>query len=104
MQNGFFNEDNYTRTIYNTFINSKIASNNYKNRAFTSLDMYPTTLASLGVKIEGNKLGLGTNLFSNEQTLIEKYDYNYVNEEIKKKSFYYDNVLLGNSYYEMNKK
>lgn len=104
MQNSFFNEDNYTRTIYNAFINSKITSNNYKNRAFTSLDMFPTTLASLGVKIEGNKLGLGTNLFSNEQTLIEKYDYNYVNKEIKKKSFYYDNVILGNTYYEMKKK
>lgn len=104
MQNGFFNEDNYERTIYNAFINSKTTSNTYKNRMFTTMDMFPTTLASLGVKIEGNKLGLGTNLFSNEQTLIEKYDYNYVNEEIKKKSFYYDNVLLGNSYYEMYKK
>lgn len=103
MQNGFFNEDNYERTIYNTFINSKTTSNTYKNRMFTTMDMFPTTLASLGVKIEGNKLGLGTNLFSNEKTLIEKYDYNYVNEEIKKKSFYYDNVLLGNSYYEMTK-
>ena len=104
MQNGFFNEENYERTVYNTFINSKATSNTYKNRIFTTMDMFPTTLASLGVKIEGNKLGLGTNLFSNEQTLIEKYDYNYVNEEIKKKSFYYDNVLLGNSYYEMYKK
>ena len=104
MQNGFFNEENYERTVYNTFINSKATSNTYKNRMFTTMDMFPTTLASLGVKIEGNKLGLGTNLFSNEQTLIEKYDYNYVNEEIKKKSFYYDNVLLGKSYYEMYKK
>ena len=104
MQNRFFNEENYERTVYNAFINSKATSNTYKNRMFTTMDMFPTTLASLGVKIEGNKLGLGTNLFSNEQTLIEKYDYNYVNEEIKKKSFYYDNVLLGNSYYEMNKR
>lgn len=104
MQNRFFNEENYERTVYNAFINSKATSNTYKNRMFTTMDMFPTTLASLGVKIEGNKLGLGTNLFSNEQTLIEKYDYNYVNEEIKKKSFYYDNVLLGNSYYEMYKK
>ena len=28
---------------------------------------------SHGAKIEGNRLGLGTNLFSNEKTLIEKY-------------------------------
>ena len=104
MQKEFFNEENYERTVYNTFINSQKTSNNYKNRSFTTLDMFPTTLAALGVEIEGDKLGLGTNLFSNDKTLIEKYDYNYVNQEINKKSFYYDNVILGNSYYEMKKK
>ena len=31
---------------------------------FSQFDMFPTTLAALGVKIEGNKLGLGVNLFS----------------------------------------
>lgn len=103
MQDGFFSEDNYERTIYNTFINSKITTSNNKNRSFTTLDMFPTTLASLGVDIDGNRLGLGTNLFSNEKTLIEKYDYSYVNEEIKKKSFFYDNIILGKTYYEMKK-
>ena len=42
--------------------------------------------------------------------LVIFYTCSYINsnfiicEEIKKKSFYYDNVLLGNSYYEMYKK
>ena len=35
-----------------------------KNRQFTHMDMYPTTLAAMGFNIEGNKLALGTNLFS----------------------------------------
>ena len=34
------------------------------------MDMYPTTLAAMSIKIEGNKMGLGTNLFSNEKTLL----------------------------------
>ena len=36
------------------------------------MDLFPTTLSSMGVEIEGNKLGLGTDLFSNEETLMEK--------------------------------
>lgn len=56
--------DDDSRTIYNAFINSKVTSDNVNNRAFSVLDMFPTTLASLGVTIKGDRLGLGTNLFS----------------------------------------
>ena len=55
--------------------------------------MFPTTLASIGVEIEGNKLGLGVNLFSKEETLIEKLGYNKFNKEISKKSKYYDKKI-----------
>ena len=101
MQENVFDLDNYNRTIYNTFINSKVKTKNNKNRLFSSFDMYPTTLASLGVKIDGDKLGLGVNLFSDQKTILEEYGLTYVNNEIKKKSFFYDNVLLGDSYYLM---
>ena len=85
---------NYQRTIYNTFINSKVTTENNVNRLFSSYDLFPTTLASMGVKIEGNKLGLGVNLFSDEKTIIEKYGYSYVLNELNKKSnFYNDNFL-----------
>lgn len=104
MNSNFYNDNNYQRTIYNTFINSPITPIKDKNRLFTTFDLFPTTLASLGVKIEGNKLGLGVNLFSEEQTLLEKIGLDKFNDEISKKSFYYDNVLLGNTYYEMQEK
>ena len=96
MQSGFYDElmyDDYDRTIYNVIINSKTEITNNKNRNFTLFDMYPTTLASLGAKIEGNKLGLGTNLYSKKQTITEKYGYEYVNNELEKKSLFYDNYL-----------
>lgn len=36
------------------------------------MDLFPTMLASLGVQIEGNRLGLGTNLFSDKKTLMKE--------------------------------
>lgn len=93
----------YPRTIYNVFLNSKIETNYSKNRQFSTLDFYPTTLAALGVKIEGNKLGLGTNLFSEEKTLIEKMGRDYLNKQILIKSNYYNQVFLKNTYYDMLK-
>lgn len=84
------------RRIYNVFINSAKKTTNNKNRMFTTMDLFPTTLSSLGVEIEGDKLGLGTDLFSDKKTLIEEigeYDFNI---EISKKSDFYQNNLLYN--------
>ena len=62
------------------------------------MDMYPTILASMGVQIEGERLGLGTNLFSGEKTLVEELGYDYVDKELRKKSDFYNNALLGDDY------
>ena len=97
MQTDFYDarlSDGYQRTIYNAIINSKKEATSEKGRQFSSFDMYPTTLSSIGVEIEGNKLGLGVNLFSNEQTLVEKYGLEYLNTELSKKSNYYNNHIL----------
>ena len=93
MQPVFYDEYE-NRTIYNVFLNSAINSTNNKNREFSSFDMYPTTLAALGATIKGDRLGLGTNLYSNKKTLIEELGYEFFNEELKKKSLYYKNVIL----------
>ncbi len=85
----------YIRTNYNVFINSAVDNKDHLyNRQFTSLDLFPTTLASMGVTIENNKLGLGVNLFSDEKSLIEKYGYQYVFDELKKRSSFYNNQFL----------
>ena len=67
-----------------------------KNRIFSTMDLFPTTLSAMGVKIEGNRLGLGTNLFSNEETLIQKYNETYVNLEFLKRSKFYNKNILYN--------
>lgn len=94
---------NYDRRVYNVIINSAIKSENTTNREFTTMDMFPTMLASMGVEIEGNRLGLGTNLFSEEKTLTEELGYDYLNNELKKSSNFYNNVLLGEDYYVIRK-
>ena len=101
MQNDFYNEiidDNYTRNVYNAFINSRATETNSKNRIFTTLDMFPTTIAALGATIDGDRLGLGTNLFSSKKTLAEELGFDYLNTEIQKNSSYYNNYILGDSY------
>ena len=80
----------YDRRVFNVYLNSAVNAVNTKNRDFTTFDYYPTTLASLGVKIQGERLGLGTNLFSNKKTLSEIYGNDYIDKELSKRSTYYD--------------
>ena len=90
MQENFYNIDNnYDRVVYNAFINSRVLPVNNKNRVFTTMDMFPTTLAALGVSIEGDRLGLGTNLFSSKKTIPEEIGLDNFNKELKKSSDYY---------------
>ena len=95
MNNYSFNDipDN-NRTVFNTFINSNESTNNTNNRIFSTMDYFPTTIASLGATIEGDRLGLGTNLFSDKKTLTEEYGLEYVNTELNKNSKYYNNCII----------
>ena len=81
------------RYIYNTFINSSVTTDT-KNRIFTSMDIFPTVLASMNVKIEGDRIGLGTNLFSTRETIAEELGIIELKEELKKNSNYYDQYIL----------
>lgn len=90
----FDNIENSERTVYNAFINSSVSSNNTKNRLFSTYDYFPTTLAALGASIEGDRLGLGTNLFSDKNTILEDYGYGYVDNELGKNSRYYNKCFI----------
>lgn len=93
MDNGYFErmvDKNYQRLLYNCFINPAVSANRIHNRKWTALDLFPTTLAAMGASIEGDRLGLGTNLFSIQLTLCEKYGFEAFNEELAKASDYYE--------------
>lgn len=87
-------EDGYDRHVYNCIINAPIETENSKNRTFTPMDMFPTTLAAIGCTIEGDRLGLGTNLFSDRRTLAEELGLDYLNGEITKHSDFYVKKLI----------
>ncbi|MBP3300223.1 MAG: LTA synthase family protein [Clostridia bacterium] len=93
MNTSYFNEyvsDEYDRRVYNCFINPATTPKQAKNREFTTLDMFPTTLAALGCTIEGDQLGLGVNLFSGKPTLSEIYGFEYLRIEFNKVSLFYE--------------
>ena len=96
MQANFFEPEEgeqYEKKVVNVIINPAVEAENTQ-RTYSTMDLYPTTLGSLGAQIDGNRLGLGTNLFSEERTLIERYGVEYVNDELKKISRYYNNSIL----------
>ncbi len=96
MDAGFMDEidPQYTRTVYNCFIHPAAEASKEKNRQFGSFDLFPTTLSALGVKIDGDRLALGTDLFSDSKTLTEQFGYEYLAEELQKQSNFYDTELL----------
>ncbi len=110
MDKKFFKDmdENYLRTTFNLILNPAgdlldIPKSRTQNRWYFNGDMFPTILASIGVKIEGEKLGLGTNLFSGEPTLFEMHGegekgWQKANDLMKLKSeFYNENILVGNN-------
>ena len=92
MDKGYFSrnvDEDYQRMVYNCIINPAEESDNTKNRQYCAMDLFPTTLSALGVEIEGDRLGLGTDLFSDTPTLSEEMGFERFNSEVAKSSDFY---------------
>ena len=74
----------YERHMYDCFLNLPAGLNerHMKSRQFSNEDYFPTILAAMGVQIEGERLGLGTNLFSEEETVLEEVGSDRYNDEL----------------------
>lgn len=101
MDTDFFKDfdPNYLRTQFNVILNPApeldTSKSVFTDRKWANFDMFPTILASMGVKIKGDRLGIGTNLFSNKPTVFEEYGVDKTNEELDKKSdFMNENILM----------
>ena len=66
------------------FINSSKKPSSEENRVFSDIDMFPTILSSMNFDIEGDKLGFGTDLFSDQKTLVGSIGINDLNAELGK--------------------
>lgn len=96
MDKTFFEDfdETYDRRTFNLILNSPITTEKVFNREFATYDMFPTILASMGVEIEGDRLGLGTNLFSGKPTLIERDGFEGEEEGLSYISEFYIEKLL----------
>lgn len=80
-------DSNHNRKVYFSIINGAgVREEDTVNRYYSTIDNFPTTLAALGVKIPGDKLALGVNLYSKEKTLVEQFGEDYLNEEFARRS------------------
>lgn len=82
----------YDRTNYNLFLNVDAALSDGAqtiDRLYTPMDLFPTILSALGNRIDGDRLGIGTDLFSARPTLSEELGYDTLNNELGKYSKYY---------------
>ena len=70
------------RKWINIFINSPKSPISEEDRIFSDIYMLPTILSSINFSIEGDRLGFGTNLFSDKKTLIEQIGLDSLNKEI----------------------
>lgn len=80
------------RSIYNLFINTPFYPHN-TNRTFNTADLFPTILEMLGAKVKNHRLGVGTSLFSDLQTLSEQYKKEELNSYLKN---YISQIILDN--------
>lgn len=86
----------YERTVYNCFIHpAKWPARDEKTRSFTAMDLFPTVLSAMGFEIEGDRLGLGTDLFSGRDTLLERRGLQWLEQELGKTSDYYVERFAG---------
>ena len=83
---------NYQRKTFTLIINPSAEPEENYFRTYSTMDMFPTTLAAMGVSIPGNKLGLGVNLFSKERTLIEELGESSVNTMLGRHSAFLDRL------------
>jgi len=87
-------DPDYQRSVFNLILNTNKQTERNKNREFSAVDMFPTTLSALGVEVAGDRLGLGVNLFSDQPTLIEQFGYEPFQNELMKKSDFYNEKLM----------
>ena len=92
-------DDNYSRRAYVCYLNSAVeVKEKHRRREYTAFDTLPTVLASLGVMVKDDVLGLGTNLFSNRDTLLERDGKELIDDEFLKDSKMMLSLYQGKSY------
>ena len=75
-------------------INSAVRNYRY-GRAYSSLDMFPTILESMGLELSERAIGLGISLYADNPTLVEIYGRKVLDSLLRERSIQYDELLMG---------
>ena len=90
--------DDYQRRTYTCILNGAATPEDPEaERSFSTLDLFPTTLAAMGATIEGDRLGLGTDLYASRPTIVEQYGLDYCSAALNRQSEFlngYSNATL----------
>lgn len=81
----------HNRRVYNCIINSDAVpvEGADTSRLWCTFDLFPTVLAAMNFNIDGNRLGLGVNMYSGEKTLIEEMGFDEFDYEMHCSSDFY---------------
>lgn len=85
-------DNDYVRRVYTCVLNAPVSPVRTAYRSYSTLDMFPTTLSTLGVEIPGGRLGLGTSLYTNQRTLTEELGYTAVSSSLSRFSSFLDEL------------
>ena len=83
----------YQRKTYVSILNSS-KEEPENERSFCTLDLFPTTLSAMGCTIDGDRLGLGTDAYSDTQTLTEELGQDQFDYQLGLRSDYYNEKLI----------
>lgn len=83
-------------TLYwiNLMMNSVLEPPVHSKR-YSSLDMFPTLLESMGFVLDGRALGLGRSLYADVPTLLETFGAQKLDSLLRERSIQYDYFLMG---------
>ncbi|EAY15034.1 hypothetical protein TVAG_019340 [Trichomonas vaginalis G3] len=88
----------YKRSTYNVWINSAVKPKIQTGRMYSNFDIQPSIYAAAGFKVKGDRIALGTNLFSDKETLMEKLGFDKFEDEIEDTPKWYHSVYDGIQY------
>ena len=88
--------ESYERKTYFCIINpAEGVESGTERRYYSTFDIFPTTLAALGATVEGDRLGLGTNLYGTKETLLEHFGRERLEKELECRSKLMDRMYQG---------
>ncbi len=83
----------WTNFIINSTVDQSVAY--HRERSYSSLDMFPTLLESMGFELEGRSIGLGKSLYADKPTLLEMYGKPVLDSLLRERSIQYDYFIMG---------